>query len=90
MHTTAIFEPDSKLGHGVQRPVDLIASRRQGLSKQNPIEFARAKRPENAYALDQQPTSSLHLITCPQAGHGPHHEHPELSADVIANFVRNI
>jgi len=44
---------------------------------------------ENWYALNQQ-LKSLHLITFPQAGHGPQHQHPELSADVIASFVRNI
>lgn len=44
---------------------------------------------ENWYALNRQ-LKSLHLITFPQAGHGPHHQHPELSADVIASFVRNI
>jgi pimeloyl-ACP methyl ester carboxylesterase len=44
---------------------------------------------ENWYALNQQ-LKSLHLITFPQAGHGPHHQHPELSVDVIASFVRNI
>lgn len=44
---------------------------------------------ENWYALNQQ-IKSLHLITFPQAGHGPQHQHPELSADVIASFVRNI
>ena len=43
----------------------------------------------NWYALNQQ-MKSLHLITFPQAGHGPQHQHPELSADVIASFVRNI
>lgn len=43
---------------------------------------------ENWYALNQQ-IKSLHLITYPQAGHGPQHQHPELSADVVASFVRN-
>jgi pimeloyl-ACP methyl ester carboxylesterase len=43
---------------------------------------------ENWYALNQE-LKSLHLITYPQAGHGPHHQHPELSADVIGSFVRN-
>lgn len=43
---------------------------------------------ENWYALNQT-LKSLHLITYPQAGHGPHHQHPELSADVIASFVCN-
>lgn len=43
---------------------------------------------ENWYALNQQ-LKSLHLITFPQAGHGPQHQHSELSADVIASFVRN-
>jgi pimeloyl-ACP methyl ester carboxylesterase len=121
------FEPDSKLSRkAAQRSVDRIATRRQGLSKPIPIDFARTnlghgpKNPafpadavltalkntavpilhiggdhdiifpvENWYALNRQLTS-LHLITYPQAGHGPHHQHPELSADVIASFVRNI
>jgi pimeloyl-ACP methyl ester carboxylesterase len=43
---------------------------------------------ENWYALNQE-LKSLCLITNPQAGHGPQHQHPELSADVIASFVRN-
>jgi hypothetical protein len=88
MHT-AIYEPDSKLGHGVQRPVDRIAKRPQELSKQISIDFARAKGLKNPYALNRQQTS-LHQITQPQAGHGPHHQHPELRADVIASFERNI
>jgi pimeloyl-ACP methyl ester carboxylesterase len=121
------FEPKSKLSrNAAQRSVDRMATRRQGLSKQIPIDFARAnlghgpKNPafpadavltalkntavpilhiggdhdiifpvENWYALNQE-LHSLHLITYPQAGHGPHHQHPELSADVIASFVRNI
>ncbi len=32
---------------------------------------------------------SLHLVTLPQAGHGPHHQEPHFCADVIASFVRN-
>jgi hypothetical protein len=24
-----------------------------------------------------------------QAGHGPHHQHPQMRADVIVSFVRN-
>lgn len=44
---------------------------------------------ENWYALNQQ-LKSLSLITFPQAGHGPQHQHPELSADVIASFVSNL
>ena len=31
---------------------------------------------------------SLHLVTLPQAGHGPHHQEPHYCADVIASFVR--
>lgn len=43
---------------------------------------------ENWYALNQK-LKTLHLVTFPQSGHGPHHQHPLLSADVIASFVRN-
>jgi pimeloyl-ACP methyl ester carboxylesterase len=43
---------------------------------------------ENWYAIGQQ-LKTLHLVTFPQSGHGPHHQHPQLSADVIASFVRN-
>jgi pimeloyl-ACP methyl ester carboxylesterase len=42
---------------------------------------------ENWYALNQQlPTMQLH--TFPQAGHGPHQQYPEASAQAIATFVR--
>jgi pimeloyl-ACP methyl ester carboxylesterase len=44
---------------------------------------------ENWYALNRR-WRSLHIHTVPLAGHGPHHEHPELSADIIASFVRNV
>lgn len=44
---------------------------------------------ENWYALNRR-WRSLHIHTIPFAGHGPHHEHPRLSADVITSFVRNI
>lgn len=43
---------------------------------------------ENWYALNQQ-LKTLSLITFPQSGHGPHHQFPQLSADIIASFVRN-
>jgi pimeloyl-ACP methyl ester carboxylesterase len=43
---------------------------------------------ENWYALNQR-LKSLHLMTFPQAGHGPQHQHPQISADAIASFVRN-
>ncbi|WP_156255031.1 alpha/beta fold hydrolase [Sandarakinorhabdus oryzae] len=43
---------------------------------------------ENWYALnDQWPT--LFVATWPDAGHGPHHQYPALSADLIASFVRS-
>lgn len=42
---------------------------------------------ENWYALNQQ-LPTVQLLTFPQAGHGPHHEHPEASAEHIASFVR--
>lgn len=42
---------------------------------------------ENWYALNQQ-LPTLQLLTFPEAGHGPHHQYPEASADYIATFVR--
>jgi len=43
---------------------------------------------ENWYALNERlPTVSL--ITFPRSGHGPHHQFPQLSADVISSFVLN-
>lgn len=42
----------------------------------------------NWFALNRQ-WKSLHLMVLPQMGHGPHHEAPELAADLIASFVRN-
>ncbi|MDX2204128.1 MAG: alpha/beta hydrolase [Hyphomicrobiaceae bacterium] len=43
---------------------------------------------ENWYALNQQ-LRTLPLLTFPDAGHGPQHQHPQISADAIASFVRN-
>lgn len=43
---------------------------------------------ENWHALNRVwPT--LHVVTIPQAGHGPQHQHPEMAAGLIAGFVRN-
>lgn len=42
---------------------------------------------ENWYALNQQ-LPTVQLVTYPRAGHGPHHEHPEATAEHIATFVR--
>jgi len=42
---------------------------------------------ENWYALNGQ-LSTLQLLTFPQAGHGPQHEHPVAVAEHIATFVR--
>jgi pimeloyl-ACP methyl ester carboxylesterase len=42
---------------------------------------------ENWYALSQQ-LPTLQLVTFPQAGHGPQHQHPQMSADLISSFVR--
>jgi pimeloyl-ACP methyl ester carboxylesterase len=42
---------------------------------------------ENWYALNQQ-LPTVHLVTIPSAGHGPHHQCPEYCADVVAGFVR--
>jgi pimeloyl-ACP methyl ester carboxylesterase len=44
---------------------------------------------ENWYARNQE-LPTLSLITFPQSGHGPHHQFPQLSADVVASFVRNV
>ena len=44
---------------------------------------------ENWYALNRS-WRSLHVVTFPSAGHGPQHQLPEVSADVIASFVRNV
>lgn len=42
---------------------------------------------ENWYALNRQ-LPTVQLVTYPQAGHGPHHEYPEATAEHIATFVR--
>lgn len=44
---------------------------------------------ENWYALNRK-NRSLHILTFPQAGHGPQHQLPGLSADAIASFVRTV
>lgn len=41
---------------------------------------------ENWYALNQQ-LPTVQLVTIPQAGHGPHHQHPKLVASHIAAFL---
>jgi len=42
---------------------------------------------ENWHVLNREwPT--LHLVTLPQSGHGPHHQFPELVAGYIATFVQ--
>ena len=44
--------------------------------------------PQNWFALvDRLPT--MQLIVIPQAGHGPQHQHPELVANYITNFIQN-
>jgi pimeloyl-ACP methyl ester carboxylesterase len=43
---------------------------------------------ENWYALNQD-LPTVQLLTYPRAGHGPHHEHPEATAEHIATFVRS-
>lgn len=32
---------------------------------------------------------NLHLLIVPQAGHGPQHQHPEMCADFIKDFIRS-
>jgi pimeloyl-ACP methyl ester carboxylesterase len=45
--------------------------------------------PENWFELNQKlPTT--HLITIPQAGHGPHHQYPEMIVNYIDNFINTI
>lgn len=43
---------------------------------------------ENWYALNDQ-WPSLFVASWPECGHGPQHQYPALSADLIASFVRN-
>lgn len=44
---------------------------------------------ENWYALnDQLPT--LTVITYPNAGHGPQHQHPEMAAEQIGSFIKHV
>jgi pimeloyl-ACP methyl ester carboxylesterase len=43
---------------------------------------------ENWYALNQV-LPTLTLVTFPRSGHGPHHQHPQVCADIIASAVRN-
>jgi pimeloyl-ACP methyl ester carboxylesterase len=43
---------------------------------------------ENWCALSPQ-LKTLQLVTFPQTGHGPQHQHPQMAADAIASFVRN-
>ena len=42
---------------------------------------------ENWHALNRV-WPDLHLLTIPQAGHGPQHQHPEMIAGLIAGFTR--
>ncbi|MBB4513624.1 alpha/beta fold hydrolase [Paraburkholderia fungorum] len=41
---------------------------------------------ENWYALNGQ-LPTLHIVTLPRTGHGPHHEYPQATASHIAAFV---
>jgi pimeloyl-ACP methyl ester carboxylesterase len=43
---------------------------------------------ENWYALNNA-LPTLQLLTFPRTGHGPHHQHPQASADAIRGFVAN-
>jgi pimeloyl-ACP methyl ester carboxylesterase len=43
---------------------------------------------ENWFDLNRG-CQSVHLMVFPQMGHGPHHEAPQICADLIASFVRN-
>ncbi|SNS90670.1 MULTISPECIES: alpha/beta fold hydrolase [unclassified Azospirillum] len=42
---------------------------------------------ENWYALNGE-LPTLHLVTYPRAGHGPHHQHPQMAAAQIAAFIQ--
>ena len=42
---------------------------------------------ENWYALNRQ-LPTVQLLTFPQSGHGPQHQHPDAVAEHIATFVR--
>ncbi|MEC9343689.1 MAG: alpha/beta hydrolase [Pseudomonadota bacterium] len=43
---------------------------------------------ENWHALNRKwPT--MHLFVLPQAGHGPQHQYPDMTADLIASFARS-
>ncbi len=44
---------------------------------------------ENWYALNRQ-WKNLHLLTYPEAGHGPQHQFPRHCAEAIASFIRNV
>lgn len=33
---------------------------------------------------------TLHLVSIPQAGHGPHHQEPAFCAGMVASFVKNV
>lgn len=43
---------------------------------------------ENWYALNGQ-LPTLQIATYPRAGHGPHHQHPQATAELIGSFVRS-
>lgn len=43
---------------------------------------------ENWYALNQE-LPTLTLVTFPRTGHGPHHQYPQVCADIIASTIRN-
>ncbi len=42
---------------------------------------------ENWYALNGL-LPTLHLVTYPRAGHGPHHQYPHAAAAQIAAFIK--
>lgn len=44
---------------------------------------------ENWYALSRQ-LATVHLITYPRAGHGPHQQYPEVSAAHVAAFTASL
>jgi pimeloyl-ACP methyl ester carboxylesterase len=80
-HPSAIFADENGYAAALSRTsVPLLA-----ISGDHDIVFPV----ENWYALNRR-WSSLHLLTLPQAGHGPQHQEPEMCADAITSFVKHV
>lgn len=72
-----IFPADAVLAALKQTPVPLLH-----IGGDHDVSFPV----ENWYALNRQ-LPTLQLVTFPQSGHGPQHQHPEAAAAAIATFV---